>query len=212
MKIEGELRKEIVEFGRMLYERRMLTGTSGNISGRVNEEAIIITPTGACKGNLKAYDLIRMLIANGEVTAGGKPSMETPFHLAFYRNRPDVGAVIHCHPMFCTILSVAGESVRTDLTPEGLMVLGEVAMVPYATPGSNALATNLGSAMMGHNAFILENHGAICIGKDMAEAHHRMETLEFMAELQCRAQETGRLRPLPEDEKERILAMMRKER
>lgn len=207
MKIEGELRKEIVDAGRELYQLRLIIGTGGNISGRIDEKAIIITPSGVCKGQMRAYDLIRMLIETGEVTAGGKPSMESPFHLAFYRQRKDVGAVIHCHPLFCTLLSVIGETVRTDLTPEGLMVLNEVTFVPYATPGSQQLANNLADNLKGHEAFILENHGAITVGKDIADACHKMETLEFLAELQVRSRENSNLKALSAEERGKILAL-----
>ena len=210
MKIEGELRKEVIECGHLLYQLRLVIGTGGNISGRIDDEAIIITPSGACKGRMKAYDLIRMLIETGEVTAGGKPSMETPFHLAFYRQRKDVGAVVHCHPLFCTLLSVTGETVRTDLTPEGLLVLDEVAFIPYASPGSQQLARNLAEGMGGHDAFILENHGAITVGRDLADACHKMETLEFLAELQVRARGDDRLKALSAEEKGRLLAMKNK--
>jgi L-fuculose-phosphate aldolase len=133
--------------------------------------------------------------------------METPFHLAFYRQRKDVGAVIHCHPLFCTLLSCTGETVRTDLTPEGLLVLKKVAFIPYATPGSEQLARNLAEGMDGHDAFILENHGAIAVGKDVADACHKMETLEFLAELQVKAQGNDRLKALPAEEKARIMAL-----
>ncbi len=201
------MRKEIVEAGKLLYQLRLVSGTGGNISGRIDDEAIIITPSGVCKGRMNAYDLIRMLIKDGQVTAGGKPSMETPFHLAFYRQRKEVGAVIHCHPPFCTLLSVMGETVRTDLTPEGLLVLKKVAFIPYATPGSEQLAKNLAEGMNGHDAFVLENHGAIAVGKDIADACHKMETLEFLAELQVRAQGNDQLKALPADEIERILAL-----
>ncbi len=210
MRIEGELRKEIVDSGRELYQLRLMTGTGGNISGRIDDKAIVITPSGVCKGKMKAYDLIRMLIETGQVTAGGKPSMETPFHLAFYRQRKDVGAVIHCHPLFCTLLSVTGETARTDLTPEGLMVLKDVSFIPYATPGSEQLAKNLAMGMDGHDAFILEKHGAITVGRDIQDACHKMETLEFLAELQVRARGNDRLKPLSAEEKGRVLALANK--
>lgn len=208
-RVEGVVRKEVVDFGKLLYERRLVTGLSGNISGRLDEEAMVITPSGRCKGALKAYDLVRMLIADGRVTAGGNPSTEAPFHLAFYRDRKDVGGVVHAHPLFCTLLSCSGRKVRTDLTPEGLIYLGEVAFVPYATPGSKELASNLQRAMMDYNAFILENHGAIAVGKDVAEAYYRLETMEFLAEMQVRSEGVGHMTPLAKQEMDRI-AMMSK--
>jgi len=191
-----------VNYGKLLYDRKLTVGTAGNLSAR-SGDAIVITPTGVCKGLMHEYDLIRMEISTGRVTAGGRPSMETPFHLAFYRNRADVGAVIHCHPLYCTVLASAKKKLRADITPEGIMVLDEVQTVPYATPGSEELAHNLIEAMQKGNGFLLENHGAIAVGKDVAEAYYRMETMEFLAEMQVKGASTG-LAPLPEEEANRI--------
>ena len=191
-----------MNYGKLLYDRKLTVGTAGNLSAR-SGDAIVITPTGVCKGLMHEYDLIRMEISTGRVTAGGKPSMETPFHLAFYRNRADVGAVIHCHPLYCTVLASSKKKLRADITPEGIMVLNEVQTVPYATPGSEELAHSLIVAMQKGNGFLLENHGAIAVGKDVAEAYYRMETMEFLAEMQVKGASTG-LAPLPEEEANRI--------
>ncbi len=133
--------------------------------------------------------------------------METPFHLAFYRARKDVGAVVHAHPLNCTILACSGRTVRTDLTPEGLLYLGKVAFVPYATPGSKELADNLEAAMQDHSAFIMENHGAIAVGKDVPEAYYRLEALEFLAEMQVMAEGAGGVKGLKESEVRKLLDM-----
>ncbi|HTY47341.1 MAG TPA: class II aldolase/adducin family protein [Methanomassiliicoccales archaeon] len=199
-----------MNYGKLLYDRKLTVGTAGNLSAR-SGDAIVITPTGVCKGLMHEYDLIRMEISTGRVTAGGRPSMETPFHLAFYRNRADVGAVIHCHPLYCTVLASAKKKLRADITPEGIMVLDEVQTVPYATPGSEELAHNLIEAMQKGNGFLLENHGAIAVGKDVAEAYYRMETMEFLAEMQVKGASTG-LAPLPEEEANRIRSAFCKEK
>lgn len=204
---EGEVRRELADYGRRLYEKRLLTGLGGNISARIDDEAILISPSGVCKGDLRPSDLIRMLVADGKVTAGGRPSMETPFHLAFYRGREDVGAVVHAHPLFCTVLATANQNVRTDLTPEGLLLLGRVGLVPYATPGSAELAERLQERLRQHDAFILQSHGAITVGKDIADAYFKMETLEFLAELQVRTEGVNGAKPLSPDEAEKVLAM-----
>jgi len=205
-------REDIVMFGKMLYDRKLNTGASGNISARTDKGTMLITPSGSCKGLLDADKLVEIWIDDGRIVGNGKPSMETPFHLAFYRNRPDVKAVVHSHPMFCTVCACGDLKVRPDLTPEGLLVLGrEVPIVPYATPGTDDLASQLKGPMATANAFLLEKHGAITLGKDMAEAYYRMETLEYMAELLCRIESgpngvtLGKLRPLPPSEIERIL-------
>lgn len=205
-------REDIVKFGKLLYDRKLNTGASGNISMRTGKGTMLITPSGSCKGMLEADKLVEIWIDDGKVVGNGKPSMETPFHLAFYRNRPDINAVVHTHPMFCTVCACKDLKVRSDLTPEGLLVLGrEIPMVPYATPGTDDLASQLKDSMQTANAFLLEKHGAITVGPDMAEAYYRMETLEYMAELMYHISSGfehgswGMLRPLPSNEVERIL-------
>ncbi|MGD0818014.1 MAG: class II aldolase/adducin family protein [Methanomassiliicoccales archaeon] len=199
-------RKEIVDFGKMLYQKGLTVGTAGNISAMAGKDTILITPSGTCKGMLSEDQMVTVSIKDGEVLHGGRPSIETPFHLAFYRARPEVRAVIHTHPVYCTALAVNGLKIQPALTPEGLMVLGrDVPLVPYATPGTDDLAHVLSEALKTSDAFLLEKHGAITVGRNMTEAFHRMETLEFMAQLQFNLQALGKAEPLPDDEVDRIL-------
>ncbi|OPY34139.1 MAG: L-fuculose phosphate aldolase [Methanomassiliicoccales archaeon PtaU1.Bin124] len=205
-------REEIVKYGKMMYDRKLNTGASGNISARTEKGTMFITPSGSCKGLLEADQMVEISIADGKVIGTGRPSMETPFHLAFYRNRPDVMAVVHSHPMFCTVCACGNIKVRPNLTPEGLLVLGkDVPMVSYATPGSEDLAALVQGSMASANAFLLEKHGAITLGKDLAEAYFRMETLEYMAELQYHIESDqhgivhNKFRSLQPAEVERIL-------
>ena len=195
---------DVVRYGRLLYERGLTNGTGGNISARVGD-VMVITPSGTCKGMLDPTELVTVEIATGKAT-GGRPSMETPFHLTVYREREDVKGVVHVHPRFCTTLACAGVPVDPALTPEGLMVLGRrVPTIPYATPGSGDLAEDLGGELRDANAFLLQSHGAIAVGTDLKDAFHRLETLEFHAELQYRLLLLGRGGPLPETEIGRIL-------
>jgi L-fuculose-phosphate aldolase len=201
-----EERSEIVKYGKYLYDKGLVSGTSGNISIKADDATMLITPSGACKGMLTVSDVIEVSIDDGRPLTDGKPSMETPFHLAFYRERKDVKAVIHTHPMYCTIFAVAGLRVFTSLTPEALLVLGrEVPYVEYATPGSDDLAAGLKAAMGDAAAFLLDKHGAITVGRSMKEAYHKMETLEFMAEMQYRLIAIEKGDPLPTDEIEKIM-------
>ncbi len=199
-------RKSMVEYGKLLYQKGLTVGTAGNISHRGENDTMLITPTNTCKGYLDVDRLVSIDIKEGKTLGGGRPSIETPFHLAFYRARPEINAVIHTHPVYCTALAVKGERVQPGLTPEGLLVLGrEVPMVPYATPGTDDLARVLSEALHTSNAFFLEKHGAITVGRNMTEAFHRMETLEFMAQLQFNLKALGGSGPLPADEIDRIL-------
>jgi L-fuculose-phosphate aldolase len=199
-------RKAIVEYGKLLYQKGLTVGTAGNISARGENGTMLITPTSTCKGMLDKDSLVVIDIKDGKVLSGGRPSIETPFHLAFYRARPEINAVIHTHPVHCTALAVKGIRIQPGLTPEGLLVLGrDVPLVPYATPGTDDLAKVLSNALKASDAFLLEKHGAIAVGRNMEEAFHRMETLEFMAQLQFNLNAVGGGEPLSSDEIERIL-------
>jgi L-fuculose-phosphate aldolase len=199
-------RRSIVEYGKLLYQKGLTVGTAGNISHRGEAGTMLITPTSTCKGRLTEDGMVVIDIKDGKTLSGGRPSIETPFHLAFYRARPEINAVIHTHPVYCTALAVKGERVRPGLTPEGLLVLGrEVPMVPYATPGTDDLARVLSEALRTSDAFLLEKHGAIAVGRNMTEAFHRMETLEFIAQLQFNLRALGGADALPGDEIDRIM-------
>jgi L-fuculose-phosphate aldolase len=207
-----DVKKNLIQFGKMLYDRKLTVGTAGNISAKLDPETMVITQSGTCKGLLTEESLVEVSIKDGKVLSKGRPSIETPFHLTFYQSRPDVNAVVHTHPIYCTSFACSGRKIMSDLTPEGLLVLGkEVPMVRYATPGTEDLAIALKDSMGTANAFLLEKHGAITLGKDMAEAFFRMETLEFMAELQyciynySSERIVNKLRPLSKVEAERIL-------
>lgn len=201
---KSQLSQDLADIGKMLYEKRLTIASGGNMSVR-SEGSMLITPSGVCKGMLSAEDMIEIDISSGEIIGKGKPSIETPFHLGIYRSRPDVNAVIHCHPVSCTVLAIQAKNLRTNLTPESLMILGkDVPMIPYDTPGSDGLAEKLISAMGSSKACIMQNHGALVVGKNLMDAFFRMETLEYIATLQLKC---GEVPGLPEDEIERVLAM-----
>ena len=130
--------------------------------------------------------------------------------LAFviYRRRPGVGAVIHCHPLSCTVLAVLRRPFRSTITPEAIMVLGDlVPTVAYATPGSGDLAEKISGGLGEAKACLLESHGALAVGKDLLDAFNRMDTLEYIASLQLRGEELGGLEDLPSEEIARITEM-----
>jgi L-fuculose-phosphate aldolase len=179
---ETYAREVLVDTCSRLYERMLTVSAGGNVSIRLNESEILITPTGRNKGLLFSDDMVKMSMA-GEVIGDGRPSMEHKFHLALYRKNPNVNAVVHCHPLYTTALAVKGTKIKSDLTPEGVLLLGDVPMIDYYTPGSDELV----KAVDAHSdamAMVLRRHGAITQGVDMEEAYDRMEELEFQAKLQ----------------------------
>lgn len=188
-------REQLARYCRMLYERKLTVSAGGNMSMRINESEVIITPSGRNKGLLTGDDMVKLTL-DGEVLAGGKPSIEHRFHLALYRMNPDVNAVVHCHPLNCVALAVKGEELKCNITPEGVLLLGKVPMVDYFTPGSEELV----EAVAAHGdakAMLMARHGALTQGSSIEEAYNRMEELEFQASLQLMV---GDVEDLPEDE------------
>lgn len=191
---EKEARIALVETCARLYDRNLTVSAGGNMSVRV-DDGVLITPSGRNKGLLKPEDLVKVAL-DGTVVSGGKPSIETKFHLALYRSNPGTNAVIHCHPLNCIALTLRNEELRCNLTPEGALLLGRVPTIPYITPGTDelvdAVASHHDSAVM-----LMARHGALTQGATLEEAYDRMEELEFQARLQMMY---GGAEDLPADE------------
>ena len=195
-------RELLTEFCKMLYDRQLTVSAGGNMSMRINDREIIITPSGRNKGLLRPEDMVKVSI-DGEVLSDGKPSIEHRFHLALYRMNPETNAVVHCHPLNCVALAVRNTEMRCNLTPEGAILLGHVPMIGYYTPGSEELVEAV--AKEGHcRSMLMERHGALTQGRTIEEAYNRMEELEFQAKLQLIV---GDAEDLPDDEVEKLSRM-----
>lgn len=199
---ETYARELLADICTRLYERNLTVSAGGNMSIRLNDNEILITPSGRNKGMLVGGDMVKMTM-DGNVVGNGKPSIENRFHLALYNKNPDTNAVVHCHPLYCTALAVKGEKIKSDLTPEGILLLGEVPMIDYFTPGSQELV----KAVEEHSdsmAMLMKRHGALTQGKTLEEAYDRMEELEFQAHLQLTIRHA---RGLPKAEFDKIRSM-----
>lgn len=175
-------RRKLAEICKQLYDRNLTVSAGGNMSLRLNEKVFLITPSGRNKGSLTPDEMILMDI-KGNVLSDGRPSMENGFHIALYKHDVDTNAVIHCHPLYCTALAVKGANIKSGLTPEGIILLGDVPMIGYFTPGSKELVKAV-KDKADSNAMLMERHGAITKGRTLEEAFNRMEELEFQAKLQ----------------------------
>ena len=185
MNSEAFARKRLVECCHMLYDRNLTVSAGGNMSVRINDREILITPSGVNKGLVREDDLVKMDM-DGNVLSGGKPSIEHKFHLGIYRENPETNAVVHCHPLYCLAILTRGEDLKSTLTPEGVLLLDQVPTCRYATPGSDELV----EAVMEYAhapAMLMARHGAITQGRTLEEAYNRMEELECQAHLQILA-------------------------
>jgi len=179
---EAELRQKIVEAGRRLHERFFVASNDGNISARLADGRFLITPSGVNKGDIAPEDLL-LVDGAGQVLAGTKkPSSELKMHLAVYRKRPDVQAVVHAHPPTAT--GFAACRIRLDqdvLLPEVIFSLGRIGFAEYGTPTTEEIPQAVEKEIAQCEALLLANHGAITVGEDVLAAYYRMEVLEMYA-------------------------------
>lgn len=190
-------RRAVADVCRRLYERGYSVSIDGNVSVRVGRNRLLVTPSGVRKGEVKPADLV-VCDERGRVIEGrGRPSSELGMHLSVYDQCPGVEAVVHAHPPASVAHSVAGVPIEC-LMPEVLAQLGEVVMLPYTTPGTDAVAGALRAALDGHYAFVLARHGTVTLGQSLGQAFDRLEVLEHAAQvsLMARALAPGAVQPL----------------
>ena len=206
---ERSLRREIVRVCRRLYERGLIAGGEGNVSARRDAETLLVTPSGASKVDIAEDDLVVVDLAGNPVAGSGRASSELGMHLRIYERRPDAGAVVHAHPPFATAFAVAGEDLMSPVLPEIVVFLGGVPLVPYATPGSPALAAAIEPFLELHDAFLMANHGATSFGSTLSIAHQRMESLEHAARTLFLARSLGRVTTLTDAQRDALLHLRR---
>ncbi len=197
---DERLRAEIVGVCRRLYDRGLIAGADGNVSVRLGDGRLLVTPSGLSKGQLAPDDLVVVDPDGQHVSGNHVASSEVRMHVRIYRRRPDVHAVVHAHPPTATGFAVAGEDFMAPVLPELVAQMGGVPLVPYATPGGDLLADQFEPYLLHHDAFLMANHGATTVGPTLAIAHQRMESLEHAARILLAARQVGRVNPLSDAE------------
>lgn len=196
MRASASVGRAIVQVCRRLYERGLIAGPDGNVSARLGPNSILVTPSGMSKVDVTVDDLVEVTLEGDRVRGDRLPSSEVAVHLRLYARRPDVQAVVHAHPPVATGFAVAGEPIADNVLPELICQVGQVALVPYATPGTAALAECFDPYLAAHDAFLMMNHGAVTVGSSLVSAHQRMESLEHAARIIVTARLLGRVNEL----------------
>ena len=182
-----------------IYRYRMTTPSGGNLSIRTPDGGLWITPSRLDKGKLRPEHIVRVA-ADGTHTGDIGPSSELPFHREIYRRRPDVGALVHAHPGALVAFSICREIPDTRIHAHAHQLCGNVAIAPYACPSSQQLGDNIAATFAaGADCVILENHGIVIGGRNLAEAFQRFETLEFLAQILARTRQLGTVCLQPPD-------------
>ena len=181
-KTQEQYKRDIVEVGKQLYDKGLLVGTDGNISIRTGENEVLITASGFCKGKLETKHITKVDM-DGNVLNGLKPARDIRMHLAAYRERPDIKAVVHAHPPVATSYAITGEWLDQPIFAESIIQLGVVPVAEYATPGTQEVPDSVAPFCRDYNCCLLAAHGALTWGADLMQAYYRMEALEHFARI-----------------------------
>jgi L-fuculose-phosphate aldolase len=207
---EHKLKEFICEIGRRVYAKGFAAANDGNISVRLNEREFLCTPTMVSKGYLKPEDVCKVDGEGKQLAGVRKRSSEFLLHLAVYKNRPDVNAVVHCHPPHATAFAVAHEPIPKCVLPEVEVFLGEVPVAVYETPGGQKFADTITPFVKDCNTIILANHGTITFGPDLEKAYWNSEIIDAYCKILILARQLGRVNYFSEQQTRELLALKKR--
>ena len=201
-------REAICQVGKLLYDRGYVAANDGNISMKVGDDRLLITPSGVSKGRMTP-EMLLVTDMDGTVIEGDRhPTSEGKMHLEVYRGRPDANAVVHAHPPVSTAFAVCRRGLETPYLSELVAGLGQVpCTTSFAMLSTEEVPESVRPYLADHNALLLANHGALAWGGDLWEAFDRLETVEHTAKIVLNAQLLGGGVPLTEEEVERLQSL-----
>jgi L-fuculose-phosphate aldolase len=204
-KSERELRHDIVEIGRLVYQKGWVAANDGNITIRLDADHILATPTGVSKGMMHVDDLIIVDKCGAKIEGPRECTSEIMMHCTIYNMRPDVHSVVHAHPPVSTGFATAGRPLDRALLPEVIIGLGYVPLAAYGLPGTPELTEPMLPYIPKYDAIMMGNHGLVSYGADAYKAFFNMETVEHFARIALVAELLGGPKVLPKTEVEKLL-------
>lgn len=204
---EEEIKKQICEIGKRIYDRGMVASNDGNISVKIAENEFLCTPTGVSKGFMTP-EYICKVNQEGKILEANenfRPSSEIKMHMRVYAKRPDVKSVVHAHPMYATGFAIAGIPLEQPIMPEAIISLGTVPIAPYGTPSTMEIPDAISPFLQSYDAILLESHGALAYSDSLLNAYHKMESVEFYAQLLFISKQLGGPKEIPEKEVEKLI-------
>ena len=208
---EYEIKKQICEIGKRIYNKGMVASNDGNISVKIGENEFLCTPTGVSKGFMTP-EYICKVDRDGKViqaNPGFKPSSEIKMHMRVYKERPDVQSVVHAHPLYATSFAIAGIPLTEPIMPEAVIALGCVPIAEYGTPSTEEIPDAISKYLQHYDAVLLANHGALSFSDSLLSAYHKMESLEFYAQLLYQAKVLGGPKQLTDAQVQRLYEIRR---
>ena len=210
MPSETQLREEICEIGRRLYQRSFVSANDGNITARLRDHEVLCTPTMVSKGFMKPEEMC-VVDYQGKQLRGPRPrTSEVLLHLAIYQARPDVNAVVHSHAPHATAFAVAHEPIPLGVLPEVEVFLGPVPMAPYETPGTQKFADTILPVVRYANTIILANHGIVTFCPTLENACFNSEIIDAYCRILLLAKPLGPLQHFTEVQVQELLQLKKR--
>ncbi len=204
---EWKLKEQMCDIGRRIWVKGFCAGNEGNHSYRISDNRILCTPTGISKGNLKPDDICTVDLEGKQVSGKLKRTSEILLHLAIYKARADVKAVVHSHPPHATAFAIANVELPTCIHPEAEVFLGAVRTAKYVTPGDTRLGESILPYVKDSNTILLQNHGTVTFDKDLEGAYYKLEIVDAYARILLLAKQIGSIRPLDAGEMKELLEL-----
>lgn len=189
-------KNQIVDVGKLLYSKDLTCATSGNISVRT-ENGILITASGTALGFLKPDEIV-LIDYDGKVIAGKRPSCEKMLHVEIYKQRPDVNAIIHTHPVNLTSFAACHEPLNAPVMSENILYFEDIPVAPYAMPSSQELVYYTAEYLKNRDVVLMANHGAVAVAENLEKAFLKMETAEYYAKVMINTKILGNPKYLSE--------------
>ncbi len=207
---EYKLKEQICEIGRRIYAKGFAAANDGNITIRLNEREVLCTPTLVSKGYLKSEDICKVDYEGKQLAGAKRRTSEVLLHLAVYKQRPDINAVVHCHPPHATAFAVAHEPIPKCVLPEVEVFLGEVPMAVYETPGNQKFAETIVPYLKDCNTIILANHGTVSFGPTLEAAYFNTEIIDAYCKILILARQLGRVNYFDEQKTKELLDLKKR--
>lgn len=204
---ETRLREAICRIGKLQYDRNYIVASDGNISVRMNDGTLLITPTGAMKGFLEPQHMAHIDMTGKPLSDGPRPSSEVGIHLVSYQERPDIKAICHAHPPHAVAMTIAGIDLQAPIIPEVIVTIGGIPTAPIGTPGTDDLGETIRDLVRCSDVLMMQNHGSVTLGTNLMDAYKKLDLLEHTAKILWLAHVArGGLEPLPKDVVDKMLA------
>ena len=204
-----DIREQICDVCHKMWQLGWVAANDGNVTVKLEDETFLATPTGISKSFIIPEKLVH-INNNGELIdgpAGAKPSSEIKMHLRCYKEREDVGAVVHAHPPVATGYAVANIPLDSYSMIETVIAIGSIPVTPYGTPSTHEVPDAIAPYLPFHDVLLLQNHGALTVGVDLITAYYRMETLELFAKISLNAHLLGGAKEISRENIDRLISM-----